>query len=565
MRTGLKTVILPAVLAIVALGTALFGSSSPTPASAGPDKVVLLNSSICVALGVAFGGLDPTSSASDCQNMGKQYTPGYGSMQDYVRCLRGYYDDAGTHQCLADQDPDFPNLHPYKVLPSDLASLDLDRNQIHPGTDLLVFLFVNDDAQVRFVTDKGKFLAWGGTNPPLGQGYGCNDTNGPPPFTGDPDCDGNPTTTPGDGVVVALIRIPQDEEPGTGHIVAIQEGVGIPIDFTVVGVPDTITMTPLFGKNIIQTGATEPPAAGSSDPALPTDCKFGASLGAVLDAIAKPEQTIVVIKALDDNNNEVVGSLFEWDHVFGYGPGKVHTGTPETPQGGVALPQTPTVDLGSVGIGFVQFVCGGQEPGDLKLSAHFVKTTDGNVHEDTKKDITITVIGPPASMTLAVDPPVIACDGSSSSKVSATVKTADGENAANGADVKFDVQVLGTAKPIVADTTAGVASTVVTPLSGAGTDPAGARGVPVIVTAGDVQSSILVGCSDIPAPAAGGGAAPSGGAGAGAGAPRGTIGGPDTGSGGADAQGSLSWWPVLGLAAAGIALVVTRRAVNRRS
>jgi len=41
----------------------------------------------------------------------------------------------------------------------------------------------------------------------------------------------------------------------------------------------------------------------------------------------------------------------------------------------------------------------------------------------------------------------IVCDGVATSKVTATVKTADGGNVANGLDANFSVQVLGTASP----------------------------------------------------------------------------------------------------------------------
>jgi hypothetical protein len=174
---------------------------------------------------------------------------------------------------------------------------------------------------------------------------------------------------------------------------------------------------------------------------------------------------------------------------------------------------------------------------------------------------TVHVIGPPATIALAADPPELDCNGTNTSKITATVTNDAGQPVANGEDVSFDVSVLGTTSPIHADTAVGVASSVLTPLRSAA-----ATGVPVIVTAGDAQASILVRClagSGAAAPPAGG--APSGGAqGGGAGGSRGTISGPDTGSGGVDAdgRGALAWWPVLGLAAA--AMAQPRRCTQRR-
>jgi hypothetical protein len=160
--------------------------------------------------------------------------------------------------------------------------------------------------------------------------------------------------------------------------------------------------------------------------------------------------------------------------------------------------------------------------------------------------------GEPPNVALTASPGAIDCDGAANATVSATVTDSAGDNVANGNSVNFSVVALGTANPINATTADGVATSQVTPLSGA------VAGVTVIVTAGDAQASIRIDCNTPAAATAtpGGTAAPGGG---------GVIGGPDTGSGGYLSQDSagLSMWTLVALALGSMALVaggmVTRR------
>jgi hypothetical protein len=138
-------------------------------------------------------------------------------------------------------------------------------------------------------------------------------------------------------------------------------------------------------------------------------------------------------------------------------------------------------------------------------------------------------------------------------EVAATVTDANGANIVDGTEVTFSISVLGTAAPSIATTSAGVAKSVITPLSTAGT------GVPVVVTAGEIQSSVLVSCST----AQGGGGSGTPPTGNGGGGPGGVISGPDTGSGGyADGE-SLQVWPALALGLAALGLAAVRLAVYR--
>jgi hypothetical protein len=552
---ALKTAAAGLVLAVVVGGAALAAAlPSPQPVGATPAAMIGLNSHICVALGVAFGHLGSQPAAQDCQAAQQQFSPGAGSLAHFVGCLRGFAPD-GPGGC---EDPSAVGF----VEPKDLAALDLDKNQVYYGQDLLVFAFVNDDSPVRFITDKGTLVDRDSVL--HGRNWFCDTGDSSNTPSGDQDCDGSGTTI-GDGVVVARVRIFQDDEPGIGTVTAVQEGVGYPMTFTVTGRPETIVVAPLFGKDTIQTGATAPGTLP-----LSTDCTFLATAAGVLGANNNPVLAVLVVRAKDNDGVDTIGTLLDWDHPF-----VKAVGPPERdplPQGGVALPQTPTIDTGPLGVSFPQFVCGGKQTGDLTLRVSFSKALDplavpcalppAPCGSGAHVNVTVHVVGPTKNIALTADPPVVDCNGSNTSKVTATLTTEDGKPVANGVDVGFGVSVLGTANPLVTNAGGGTASTVVTPLSGANdaSNP-GPKGVPVIVFAGDVMGSILVRCSGAPAapaPSAGGGAAPGGGTAPAASSP-GRISGPDTGSGGfARAGGSLSWWPALGLAVAAFGLLAAR-------
>jgi len=267
----------------------------------------------------AFGGLAATDAISDCSGAGRQSdaggtAQGVGTLAHFVACLRGGdLNHDGVHICLnrqADPDTGRPADPPIgTVTPKDIAALDLDKNQISPGQQLLVFAFVNDDAGVRFKTDFGQISDTSGTTF-FGKDYFCNTGNVDSTPRGDPDCDGDPATA-GDGVVVARVTVSKADGTGTGTVTAIQEGVGFPMTFTVTGTPETITVKPLFGKDTIQTGATVPPLA--SDPTgvpLPhTDCSFQATAAAVLGANNDAVKAVLVAGAQDNDGTAGGGGL----------------------------------------------------------------------------------------------------------------------------------------------------------------------------------------------------------------------------------------------------------------
>jgi hypothetical protein len=566
---------LAAIIGLVAVSL-IASSGSTRKADAEPSAVVALNEGNCIALGTAFAGLNAITALGACQTMQKQE-----SFQTYIHCLRGFdLGNDGLHDCLNEADPTSPLYAPAILQgdPADFTSLDIDANQIHRGEAYEIIAFVRDDFPVLFKTNRGHW-----TNNNL-QEWNCSTA------LDDPDCDQDIATL-GDGVVVQHLALgPDDGDSGTVEIDIVQENISFPVILNVVGPAETITLTPLFGKDTIQTGATQPTqsdcAGGPCQAPDPTDCNFEASVNGVLGANNQAEKAVVVAKALDNDGNEVAGALINWDHSFTkIGPSHSVT-APDLgplPQGGVALPQTPTIDTGALGIGFPQFVCGGDTPGDLKLTATFAGVYDSpspaGINEKTS--ITLHVIGPATDVALTADPPELDCNGTNTTTITATFVNAEGDPVADGLDANFNVQALGVVNPITTNTAKGVASTVLTPLSGANnlTADGGPAGVIVNVTANgqihelfgqgrlgphqewdQVTKSILVRCTGgPPAPGTGtlppeGGAAPEGaGAGAGAG-PTGRIAGPDTGSAGTPDAAGLTWWPLLGLIAAAMTL-----------
>jgi hypothetical protein len=539
-----------AVLLAVSFGASV-GQPTEDADAAGPTAVLGFNASNCIALGVAFGGLPQTTAASSCNNFQRQ-----ADFQDYLKCLRD--------QCGA------PGL--FEATPDDFAGLDLDRNLASPGVDILVMAFVSDDFPVRFTTDRGVFVPHPSSGDPPAPGaknYHCDIASE------DPDCDSDPATA-GDGVVVARLRFSVSDGTGTANVNVIQENIGFPLEVTVRGAADQIVLEPLFGKSRISTGATPPTASGERP--LPTACDFGASVGAVIGAVNEAEKTVVIARVLDNDDEQLAGAALNW----------THPPTDPTPQGMVALPTTPMVDLGgTLGIGFPQFICGLDEPGVFETETVFNPTLSGINDVEEKESIEIDVVAPAAEVQLAVDPPEIDCNGTNTATVTATVINEDGDPVANGLDVNFSVVALGIANPLRADTTDGQAKTTVTPLSGAGQVGADGtpRGVTVTVSvrgarekdivtgnpaspfrAGPyeyetLQRSILVACSGAlpgaqPPPPAG----QPGGAG---GQPTGSIRPPDTGTALVSKSDALSWWPLLALAAAAVALGGARLVVRR--
>jgi hypothetical protein len=417
----------------------------------------------------------------------------------------------------------------FEVFPEDFAGVDLDGNQLSDQDgELIVITFVDDDSPVEFNTDKAYFKPF---LQPVNRSYICD--------TEDEDCDDDGVQ--GDGAVImvmgAILSVTLDR--GEGIVDITQDGITYPTSYLVTGESDSIEFTVL--EATVQAGLNE------------DSCELPGDAAGFLDALGEAEKTVVLTRVTDSDGQTLTGAFVEWL-------------TDEEDRGIFATNLTPTLDLGTFGFGAPNIFCGVEETGQVVATANLLDPAGEslltelvafNLFGDAETTTTaFTIAGAPANMTLSAAPAELACDGIASSTVTATVTDVDGNPVVTGNEVTFSVQVLGTANPIVATTgEGGVATSVVTPLA-TGTE----TGVPVVVTVGDVESSILVNCTGAVGPGTAPPPPPPGG-----GTPGTGISGPDTGTGPGevDGAGALSWWPVLALVAGAAALATLRFAVRR--
>jgi hypothetical protein len=95
--------------------------------------------------------------------------------------------------------------------------------------------------------------------------------------------------------------------------------------------------------------------------------------------------------------------------------------------------------------------------------------------------------GPPLAIELTADPQLLTCDGDHVSNVDALVVDATNHPVADGTVVHFEVVALGTADPINAPTSEGIAESAVVAVGSQ-------VGVVVNVTSGEAASSIRIDC-----------------------------------------------------------------------
>jgi hypothetical protein len=208
-------------------------------------------------------------------------------------------------------------------------------------------------------------------------------------------------------------------------------------------------------------------------------------------------------------------------------------------------------------------MCSGPSPGEATVDVSVRRGPNGQGSVSVlRTELSWTVIGRPAQMVAYAEPATIDCNGVNTTNVNVHVLDARANPGVGGRDVRFDLQVLGTANPIVATTNGdGVATSVVTPLAQEGT-----TGVPVIITGPlEMATTVMVNCqvgagtgvpgTGSPPPTTGGGAG-----GAGTGRPGGII-GPDTGTGGLG--GGLPVWPAVALFVAAMGLIGARYGLTR--
>lgn len=411
----------------------------------------------------------------------------------------------------------------------DLADDDLDANQLEESAaaavcatvaslatggcrdSIYVFAFVDDDGPVDFNAEAGVTIV---------------------EFGGDELCDSDAddldcgaTADDGDGVVVATVLAGSAVAGDEVDVCPDQDGVESCQTLTVTGIADDVSAAAL--EDVIET---------SGDAGDVTDCVDDSDVSDGAGTLAAVNQTFVKATVTDTDGVELA---------------RVPVGYDSSDDDIAELGEDTffSVDAGAAGIGGFAVVCGGTDTGDVDITATI--NAGGAGEEDSTA--TITVVGAPASVALTASPAIIACDGTATSTVTAVVTDSEGNNVADGTNVNFSVVALGTANPINADTAAGSASSVITPLSAA------TAGVTVIVTSGSAQSSIRVDCA-LPVPTAtvpGAVATPT----------RSGVRPPDTGSGGymgQDSSSGIPTWTLIALGLGSLALVagglVTRRA-----
>lgn len=545
------------------------GSGGPRKAEAEPTRVIVFNADICAAL-LAASAPDPAPLVFACLNPNLSGGTGglaliYGGVPALhsaviaaAAAMTNESDDVfpdapiGFASCSSDADPIVDDIQEllcaldnrdggidgnFTIVASDYASLDLDANQLHDlDGQLNVAAFVNDRAPVTFSTNKGR---WAGS-PPDPNTVIC------PADIADGDCDDG---TPGDGVVIRQLTVPlagtgTPPEMGPGVITVDQEFIRFPVEFEVVGEGQDIAYFTLES----QIGVGVEDLNGDGDLGDVGECPLETSVAGFTGALGTPERSIIIARALDDNDNQVAGVFIQWE-------------TSDPDRAVVATDVTPTLDLGSFGIGAPNIVCATDETGPVEVITTIMDSVaQGEVllavfdpeAVESYDSVEFTVVGLPASMTVTGTPGTLACDGVTTTEVAATVLDANGNLVVNGTEVRFDVSVLGTANPIIAKTSDGVAKSTIAPLTSSVP-----QGVPVVVTAGNVQQSVLVQCS-------GAGVPPGGQSGGQPGAPSGVIRPPDTGTSGLAAErGAMLLWPALGLVVGAAALAVARLAFKR--
>ena len=528
------------VVAAAALAVTAGVREDVPAAHANPVSISMFNPGLCVAL-----TLDPDlGPANGCiTSNGLAYTASSGDQG-----IMGAANRLGNNNGVIEA--------------SDFAGIDtFSGRQLHQkdGADVVslssiaVVAIVASDAPVTFHASEGFFFT-----PAYGNTWVCTTAD---PNYPDSDCGGGQNVSPNanfheDHAVVAILKCSVATCPNLGeqHLDVEQDGIIYPVTFTVVGEPKSVEFFTL--ETALQAGV---PDDANGNP----DCPFSASVSFFTKALGEAEKTIIIARALDINGTAVTGAWFDW---------KVNDKT----KAALAQPLTPTLDLGGFGKGAPNILCVPFDaaPGSVTVTATLARIAQGTLDVDPYADgktsgdlpygtVSFTVGAAPADMTLTADPATIPCDGQATSTVSAAIVDADGNPVISGTAVKFDVLVLGTANPINTTTNdKGIATTTVAPLAG------DARGVPVTVSVYISETStplfqkqILVNCAEAAPPAPGGGTGGTtagGSTGGSTSSPGGTITGPNTGSGGLAAAGTLSWWPMLGLALGAVALVAAR-------
>jgi hypothetical protein len=353
---------------------------------------------------------------------------------------------------------------------------------------LWVLTFVSNDDPIKLTAEKGDWLSTGNLaadkTTPTSSFTGCPLLSDG--ATKDPDCDANATTA-GDGVVVDLLYsgnttgvpgatpvlplTPGKIARGAKTIEALQstDTTTQTLDYTVVGVPDNLSLKSL--KTSVQEDSGAPCVLGSY------------SSNEFTQENALPDVSGELATVTDTDGTDLTGIMVSWQTAD---VSDIHLAGDAGPNPrGADLGLSPTI-FKSDQASAPELACGGDaETGNKITAAVGVDDFNGNqqtwlllptfdafhpllvvtslIDDNTK----IAVTPKPATMTLAANPASLVCDGVNSSTVTATILGTDGKPVVAGNQVRFDVVALGTANPITTATDAnGVATTKITPLSG---------------------------------------------------------------------------------------------------
>ena len=411
------------VLVIPALALLLLGQSMRPPAAeAKPTAIVTISLTDCTTFGSAYDWndderIDPYDGPillSNCQSLNAS-----GIVGTVVEVLGGDRDD---------------------FKPADLAPIDREGGQMHEKDGVMfIIAFVSNDTPVSFDADEGVFEAGVYRSSVL-----CGPPSNPDSNFDDKDCDGDGVMD--DGVVVAKL-MPKDSGPTRGPaMVRVRQGMlEMEEKYTVVGEPWNIEVT--ANKKVIQTGAAS--------------CELFTDTKGYIKAMDSPEMTPVITKVTDSDGTPVTGALvrFRTDDEY--------TGT-------AARMLVPTLES-ALGVAAPNVLCGTVNPGTVEFTATLVSGAD---HQDIDlgldnqarlgrhASVEVEVRDPPTKMVLSASPGSLACDGTATTAVSATLTDAKDNPAVNGNAVRFEGKALGTVSPIEPLSLDGTAKTTLTPLSG---------------------------------------------------------------------------------------------------
>lgn len=362
------------------------------------------------------------------------------------------------------------------------------------------YIIVHTDGTTSNVTVNGRGLVCDEVFPAAATGTGCDGTTGMAP--------GAVTSTTGNWLVLKVTGL--GSFASGSKVAAIQGPSNVEVDSAAL-----TTASQAHDAALAVTKPTIQEAAPSC---------------AITDSTSAPTRGGAGLTFTDINGTALVGYAATW-------------ASSSTSTMTVAAPTTVSMQLtGTTTITAPNVYCG-VAAGSANLNATAPGSEISGITTGVTRTQAITVTGVPAAIALTASPAAIACNGTNTSTITATVTDSAGNNVVDNTPVTFSVVALGTANPVTTKTTGGTASSVITPLSGT------TAGTVVTVTAGTVSQQITIACQQAlltpTAPAAAATATPKGG-----------VVGPNTGTGGYLGSSSSTGFPMWALAALALASVV---------